>query len=130
MVAFWSLLLPLISLAGLINAKSSFGDSVLIVLEPNLQKEDYSIFFTSLTGVHADFCYSIYANGDVERGYDLTFRAPKDLTPLIIEDDIPSFAHVVLFAPESKSAPTNLVEFSSPLNLCCQVMHLILHLSP
>jgi oligosaccharyltransferase complex subunit beta len=130
MVAFWSLLLPLISLAGLINAKSSFGDSVLIVLEPNLQKEDYSIFFTSLTGVHADFRYSIYANEDVERGYDLTFRAPMDLTPLIIEDDIPSFAHVVLFAPDSKSAPTNLVEFSSPLNLCCQVMHLILHLSP
>jgi len=107
MVALWSLLLPLISLAGLINAKSSSGDSVLVVLEPNLQKEDYSIFFTSLT----------------ERGYDLTFRASKDLTPLIIEDDIPSFAHVVLFAPESKSytpdiTPQSLVTLlSSKTNL-------------
>lgn len=55
MVAFWSLLLPLICLAVLVNAKSSSGDSVLIVLEPTLQKADYSIFFTSLTGVHADF---------------------------------------------------------------------------
>jgi len=87
MVAFWSLLLPLVGLTGLANAKSSAGDSVLVVLEQSLPKEDYSIFFTSLT----------------ERGYDLTFRAPKDLAPLVIQDDIPSFAHVILFAPETKS---------------------------
>lgn len=44
----------------------------------------------------ADF--SVYP----EQGYDLTFRAPKEVTPKVIEDDIPSFAHVILFAPESK----------------------------
>jgi hypothetical protein len=57
MVAFWSLLLPLAGLAGLINAKSSTGDSVLVVLEQSLPKEDYSIFFTSLTGVHVELQY-------------------------------------------------------------------------
>ncbi|KIM87409.1 hypothetical protein PILCRDRAFT_275831 [Piloderma croceum F 1598] len=113
MVAFLSLLLPLISLAGLINAKSSSGDSVLIVLEPNLQKEDYSIFFTSLT----------------ERGYDLTFRAPKDLTPLIIEDDIPSFAHVVLFTPESKSYAPDITP-QSLVTLLSDKTNLLLVLGP
>ena len=54
MVAFWSLLLPLVGLTGLANAKSSAGDSVLVVLEKSLPKEDYSIFFTSLTGIHVD----------------------------------------------------------------------------
>ena len=44
-----------------------------------------------------------FADGILERGYDLTFRAPKDLAPLVIQDDIPSFAHVILFAPETKS---------------------------
>lgn len=38
-----------------------------------------------------------------EQGYDLTFRAPKAETPAVIEFDAPSFAHVILFAPETKS---------------------------
>jgi oligosaccharyltransferase complex subunit beta len=49
---FRSLLLPLVGLTGLINAKSSSGDSVLVVLEQSLRKDDYSIFFTSLIGKH------------------------------------------------------------------------------
>ena len=40
---------------------------------------------------------------ELERGYELTYRSPKDVTPAVIEDDIPSFAHVIIFAPESKS---------------------------
>ena len=40
---------------------------------------------------------------ELERGYELTYRSPKDVTPTIIEDDIPSFAHVIIFAPETKS---------------------------
>jgi oligosaccharyltransferase complex subunit beta len=51
-----------------------------------------------------------YADRMIERGYDLTFRAPRDLTPRVIEDDVPSFAHVVLFAPETKSMPTHIIE--------------------
>lgn len=39
----------------------------------------------------------------LEQGYDLTYRAPKDVKPLVMEDDIPSFSHVILFAPETKS---------------------------
>ena len=39
----------------------------------------------------------------LEQGYDLTFRAPKAETPAVIEFDAPSFAHVILFAPETKS---------------------------
>lgn len=40
---------------------------------------------------------------ELERGYELTYRSPKDVTPTVIEDDIPSFAHVIIFAPETKS---------------------------
>ena len=39
---------------------------------------------------------------NLERGYDLTFRAPKDETPVVVEYDVPSFAHVILFASETK----------------------------
>lgn len=38
-----------------------------------------------------------------DQGYDLTFRGPKDDKPLIAEYDEVAFAHVVLFASETKS---------------------------
>ena len=38
-----------------------------------------------------------------EQGYELTFRAPKAEEPLIIEYDVPNFAHVILLASETKS---------------------------
>jgi len=111
MLTFWSLLL--VGLSGLVSAKSSSGDSVLVVLEPSLPKEDYSIFFTGLE----------------ERGYDLTFRAPKDVTPLVIEDDIPSFAHVILFAPETKSYAPDITP-QSLVALLSAKTNLILALGP
>ena len=37
-----------------------------------------------------------------ERGYDLTFRSPKADTPPIIEYDVPTFSHIILFAPDTK----------------------------
>ncbi|KII89351.1 hypothetical protein PLICRDRAFT_109161 [Plicaturopsis crispa FD-325 SS-3] len=76
-----------LALAGLMDAKSSSGDSVLVVLEPKLKKDDYSLFFSGLE----------------DQGYNLTFRAPKDATPSVIEDDIPTFSHIILFAPETKT---------------------------
>ncbi|KAJ8454128.1 hypothetical protein ONZ45_g19425 [Pleurotus djamor] len=91
-----------LSLAALAHARSSTGDSVLVVLEPSLEQDNFSVFF----------------NGLRERGYELTFRAPKALTPAIIEDDVPSFSHVILFTPETKSyaqdiTPQSLVQLLS-----------------
>ncbi len=38
-----------------------------------------------------------------DSGYELTFRGPKDEAPLLIEDDVASFAHVIVFASDTKS---------------------------
>ncbi|QRW00899.1 oligosaccharyltransferase complex subunit [Ceratobasidium sp. AG-Ba] len=70
-----------------VSAVSSTGNSVLVILEPKLKQEDYSTFF----------------NGLKKRGYKLTFRSPKDVSPAITEHDVPSFSHVIFFAPNSKS---------------------------
>ncbi|KAJ7577529.1 oligosaccharyl transferase beta subunit [Mycena floridula] len=85
MLRFLSFVALLLSLASLLDAKSSTGDSVLVVVDPK-QKNDYSIFFDGLTA----------------NGYTLTYRDPKQDNPLLIEDDIPSFAHVVMFATDTK----------------------------
>jgi oligosaccharyltransferase complex subunit beta len=42
-------------------------------------------------------------DGSVEQGYELTFRAPKEEKPVVVEHDVPAFAHIILFASESKS---------------------------
>ncbi|KAH7107227.1 Dolichyl-diphosphooligosaccharide-protein glycosyltransferase 48kDa subunit [Auriculariales sp. MPI-PUGE-AT-0066] len=73
-------------------ARSSTGSKVLVVLEPKVSRDDYSNFFSKLES----------------RGYELTFRAPKDVSPAAIEDDVPSFAHVILFTPTTKAYSTDL----------------------
>lgn len=50
MLLFRTLVFSILFLAGLLDAKSSVGDSVLIVLEPSLHKDKFSIFFNGLEG--------------------------------------------------------------------------------
>jgi oligosaccharyltransferase complex subunit beta len=45
-----TLLVSLLSLAAPLYAKSSTGDSVLVVLEPSLKRDDFSTFFSNLEG--------------------------------------------------------------------------------
>ncbi|KAG6918588.1 hypothetical protein DXG01_013390 [Tephrocybe rancida] len=98
MVHLRSLFLLVAGLAAGLNAKSSTGDSVLVIVEPK-QQDNYSLFFNSLRG----------------QGYELTFRAPKAEGPVVIEYDVPNFAHVILLASETKNfakdvTPQSLVE--------------------
>ncbi|KAK0185906.1 oligosaccharyl transferase beta subunit [Armillaria mellea] len=101
MLSLYTLLSLLFCLFGLLDAKSSTGDSVLVVLDPAAQSQ-FSIFF----------------NGLKDSGYELTFRGPKDEAPLLIEDDVASFAHVIVFASDTKNfakdiTPQNLVQLLS-----------------
>ncbi|KAF8954962.1 oligosaccharyl transferase beta subunit [Flammula alnicola] len=86
MLSLRRLLILATGLASLVSARSSTGNSVLVVVEPKRQ-DDFSIFFEGLK----------------DQGYELTFRAPKDEKPAIIEYDEAAFAHVVLLASETKN---------------------------
>ncbi|KAL9714706.1 oligosaccharyl transferase glycoprotein complex, beta subunit [Leucoagaricus gongylophorus] len=86
MIIFKKLIWLAITLVSSIHAKSSTGDSVLVIVESKKQN-DYSIFFDGLR----------------ERGFELTFRTPRTEYPVLIQDDIPNFSHVILFASETKS---------------------------
>ncbi|KAH7914085.1 Dolichyl-diphosphooligosaccharide--protein glycosyltransferase subunit WBP1 [Hygrophoropsis aurantiaca] len=108
-----STLFALLAFVGLGSAKSSSGDSVLVLLDPSLEKENYSLFFSGLE----------------KRGYDLTFRAPKDVSPAITEYDVPSFAHVILFTPETKSYAKDITP-QSLVGLLSEKTNLLIALSP
>ncbi|KAJ8585670.1 Dolichyl-diphosphooligosaccharide-protein glycosyltransferase [Rhizopogon salebrosus TDB-379] len=108
-----SALVALLAFARLSFATSSSGDSVLVLLDASLEKENYSIFFGGLE----------------KRGYNLTFRAPKDASPAITDYGVPNFDHVILFTPDTKSyaqdvTPQSLVELLS------EKTNLLIALSP
>ncbi|KAJ6518637.1 oligosaccharyl transferase beta subunit [Mycena sanguinolenta] len=101
MLSFYTFAVFFLSLSGLLHAKSSDGESVLVLVE-DAQKKDYSLLFGDLE----------------EQGYNLTFRAPKDETPVVVEYDVPAFSHIIILASESKNfakdiTPQSLVELVS-----------------
>ncbi|KAI0093813.1 Dolichyl-diphosphooligosaccharide--protein glycosyltransferase subunit WBP1 [Irpex rosettiformis] len=110
-MAAW--LLALLGLAISACAKSSTGNSVLVLLEPSLDKANFSTFFNGLT----------------ESGYELTFRAPRDAKPAVIEDDVAQFSHVVVFAPDTKSFAQDVTP-QSLVSLLSKGTNLLLALSP
>ncbi|EKM83135.1 hypothetical protein AGABI1DRAFT_111630 [Agaricus bisporus var. burnettii JB137-S8] len=90
MVAFKRLLLLAAAFASS-YAKSSSGDSVLVIVEPKKQAD-----------------YTLFLDGLREKGYDLTFRSPRADAPLLTQDGVPSFSHVIFFAPDTKSFPSDI----------------------
>lgn len=50
MLSLWPLLLSLVCMVIGAHGKSSTGDSVLVVLDPSLKRENFSIFFKQLEG--------------------------------------------------------------------------------
>ena len=49
------------------------------------------------------------SGGYTEKGYQLTFRAPKDDKPTIFEHGYAQFSHVIVFAPDTKSMSRKLL---------------------
>ncbi|KAH9926096.1 dolichyl-diphosphooligosaccharide-protein glycosyltransferase [Fomitopsis serialis] len=98
MVSPWRFL-SFLGFAAAALAKSSTGNSVLVVLDPGSSRDNFSRFFDGLGA----------------RGYDLTFRTPKDAHPAVIAHDHPEFSHVILFAPESKSESIILLGHHPPV---------------
>jgi hypothetical protein len=108
MVSFFTCFLAILGLAGLADAKSSAGNSMLVIVETTHQ-DNFTRFFNGLKG-KLEVCSSLLCCTvaylrllSLEHGYDLTFREPKALKPLVIEYDVPSFSHVILFASGTKS---------------------------
>ncbi|KAK1927813.1 putative dolichyl-diphosphooligosaccharide--protein glycosyltransferase 48 kDa subunit precursor [Papiliotrema laurentii] len=72
--------------------RSSTGDRVLVVLESQVNQDDYSKFFASLK----------------DRGFELTFKSPKDDTAELIRWGETQYDHLIVYAPSSKSFANSL----------------------
>ena len=106
MFSLRSLLFSLLFLPSALYAKSSSADSVLVIMEPGLPRDNFSIFFNNLKGTstaHDRWNRPNFPLCRKAQGYSLTFRAANETSPVIVQDDVPQFAHVIFFAPYTKS---------------------------
>ncbi|WRT63892.1 uncharacterized protein IL334_000818 [Kwoniella shivajii] len=106
-------LAPFLSLLGLISARSSTGDKVLVVLEPSVQKDDYSKFWKSLK----------------DRGFELTFKEPKDKDAELVKYGELNYDHLIMYAPGAKSFSPSLSP-KSILNAQFSGLNTLYFLSP
>jgi len=113
MLSLYVLLVTFCGLLRGLNAKSSTGDSVLVLLDDKLDRAEFSLFFDDLE----------------KRGYDLTYRAPKEAEPVLKDYDHPNFDHVVIFAPETKTFAEDITP-QALVSLLESGTNLLLALSP
>ncbi|EJU05823.1 oligosaccharyl transferase beta subunit [Dacryopinax primogenitus] len=73
-------------------ARSSAGDKVLVVSDAKLEAAEYSQFWDGLKN----------------RGYELTFRKTSEEAPATSSFDVPSFSHIIVFAPSTKTYPADI----------------------
>ncbi|KAE8349119.1 Dolichyl-diphosphooligosaccharide--protein glycosyltransferase subunit WBP1 [Aspergillus coremiiformis] len=96
----WCLSLLLFCFLAVVNALSSSGNRLLVVLEDATEKESYSTFL-----------------GDLEaRGYNPVVESPKSDKLSLFELGERAYDHVLLFPPRSKGfgpslSPKNIIEF-------------------
>lgn len=91
--------LLLLGLASTAVARSATGDRVLVVLEPQAEKAAYSKLWASLES----------------RGFDLTFKGPRDDSAELVKFGEPQYDHLIMFAPSAKSfsdvlQPKNVIQ--------------------
>ncbi|KAK4542533.1 hypothetical protein LTR36_006786 [Oleoguttula mirabilis] len=90
----------LLGLLGFVSALSAQGPKLLVVLEDEAEKSKYSQFWSDLA----------------DRGFHLTYRAPKDPALALFHHGVPAYSHLLLLPTQSKGlgpalTPNLIVDF-------------------
>ncbi|KAJ5649573.1 uncharacterized protein N7484_003296 [Penicillium longicatenatum] len=96
----WYLALLVCALMAAVNALSSSGSRLLVVLDDTTDKSAYSILWSDLEG----------------RGYDLSFESPKSDKLSLFEHGERAYDHLLILPPKSKGlgpnlTPKNILDF-------------------
>ncbi|KAJ5947696.1 hypothetical protein N7466_000711 [Penicillium verhagenii] len=96
----WCLALLVSALVASVNALSSSGSRLLVVLDDTTEKSAYSTLWSDLEG----------------RGYDLSFESPKSDKLSLFEHGERAYDHLLILPPKSKGlgpnlTPKNILDF-------------------
>lgn len=96
--------LPLLSLlvgiVGFVSARSAEGSKLLVVIDEDADKTRYSQFWTDLQ----------------DRGFDITYKSPKESSLSLFQHGLPAYSHLLLLPSKLKAlgpalTPNLLVDF-------------------
>ena len=110
----WLSCLSLLVLLGIVQALSSSGNRLLIVIEEASEKAKYSTFWGDLEGrLEIDFLPLMLLtqcadeNEFIARGYKLTFESPKNEKLSLFLHGERNYDHLLLLPPKAKGSPSN-----------------------
>lgn len=101
----WLFSVLLFALLGAVQALSSSGSRLLVVLEDLAEKDKYSEFWSDLQCTYrCSLCNShvAHANFVTARGYQLTIESPKTSGLSLFQHDERAYDHLIIFPPKSK----------------------------
>ncbi len=102
----WLLSFFLLTLLGIVQALSSTGNRLLVVIEEAAEKSKYSKFWTDLEGESHRYLKKVILwltlLATLGRGYKLYFESPKSEKLALFEHGEREYDHIILLPPKSK----------------------------
>jgi oligosaccharyltransferase complex subunit beta len=99
------LYLLVLALLGLVQAISSAGDRLLVVLEDESEKTSFSQFWRDLEGAPRRCTRCLVwslTRREIARGFKITFESPKNEKLSLFRLGERSYDHLILTPPKSK----------------------------
>jgi oligosaccharyltransferase complex subunit beta len=112
----WCLALLLCCFLAAVNALSSSGSRLLVVLDESAEKSAYSTLWSDLEGNWA-LNHSIWSSltGQLGRGYDVSFESPKSDKLSLFQHGERAYDHLLILPPKSKGERPNLWDTQVPI---------------
>jgi oligosaccharyltransferase complex subunit beta len=104
----WCLAFFLACFLTAVNALSSSGSRLLVVLEDTAEKSLYSTLWSDLEGTAFFLVSSMHLLTHLQgRGYDLSFESPKSDDLSLFQHGERAYDHLLILPPKSKGAIPN-----------------------
>lgn len=108
----------LLGIVTFVSALSAEGSKLLVVIDEDADKTQYSQFWSDLAGMqHWRYeQWRIELTVHIERGFDISYRSPKDTSLSLFQHGVPAYSHLLLLPSKLKAlgpalTPNQIVEF-------------------
>ncbi|PPJ54291.1 hypothetical protein CBER1_06566 [Cercospora berteroae] len=96
----FSIISLLLGIVAFVSALSAEGSKLLVVIDEDADKTQYAQFWSDLA----------------ERGFDISYRSPKDTSLSLLQHGVPAYSHLLLLPSKLKAlgpalTPNQIVEF-------------------
>jgi oligosaccharyltransferase complex subunit beta len=112
----WCLALLVCCFLAAVNALSSSGSRLLVVLDESTEKSAYSTLWSDLEGNWTlNLSFRINLTCQLGRGYDVSFESPKSDKLSLFQHGERAYDHLLILPPKSKGRHPALRRVPKPI---------------